>query len=248
MIPMTAPLDPNSMCLWWPKIKRLQIPQPRTIILPEPEPGALDQYLFAVADDEPDNIPDCWADYEGRVAAAAESLGYPCFLRTDLASGKHGWERCCFVSNAQALGDHIFAVIENGHLVDMLGLNHHALVVREFLDLWSTFRAPRFGNMPVARERRYFVRDAEVICHHPYWPEDAVADGQPDDPEWRRMLRELNFEWPGEVERLMDYADMVAKAMGDGYWSVDFACGSGGDWYLIDMALGDASWHPDHDV
>lgn len=29
------------------------------------------------------------------------------------------------------------------------------------------------GNMPVNREFRFFVRDADVICFHPYWPDRA---------------------------------------------------------------------------
>lgn len=38
-------------------------------------------------------------------------------------------------------------------------------------------------------------------------------------------------------------AEKVAKRF-EGYWSVDFARLRDGRWVLIDMALGEVSWHP----
>ena len=36
----------------------------------------------------------------------------------------------------------------------------------------------RYGGMPMCREFRCFVADAEVRCMHPYWTECAAADDQ----------------------------------------------------------------------
>ena len=44
---------------------------------------------------------------------------------------------------------------------------------------------------------------------------------------------------------LTGYASMVARAI-EGFWSVDFCKGADGQWYLIDMATGANSWHPEH--
>lgn len=41
------------------------------------------------------------------------------------------------------------------------------------------------------------------------------------------------------------YAASIGKRLG-GYWSVDFALSQDGIWYLIDMAVGERSWHPEH--
>jgi len=57
-------------------------------------------------------------------------------------------------------------------------------------------------------------------------------------------LKELNTETTDEIEILTGYAEMVARVL-DGYWSVDFAYGKNGKWYLIDMATGEHSWHPE---
>lgn len=41
---------------------------------------------------------------------------------------------------------------------------------------------------------------------------------------------------------------LFGRVMGEGYWSVDFAKGQDGTWYFIDMAEGDQSWHPRHEL
>ena len=45
------------------------------------------------------------------------------------------------------------------------------------------------------------------------------------------------------MKLLTAYAELVGSLM-EGYWSVDFAQGADGQWYLIDMAEGDLSWQP----
>jgi len=179
--------------------------------------------------------------------AAQEVGGYPIFLRTDQASGKHGWEKTCFVPDADSLPEHIRAVVEENILAGILGLQFTALVVREFLELDTRFTAFR-GHMPIARERRYFVREGHVECHHAYWVERAVwrgmyASGIPEST-WRPLLADLNRETPDEVQVLTEYAECAGQALG-GYWSVDFAMTRKGVWYLIDMARGEVSYHPE---
>ena len=218
-----------SLLYWWPKVKGLGIPVPRTEIVEIPHEVFL-KFL---------DTPEALDPYLDDIYKAAKRIGYPLFLRTDLISGKHEWERTCYVPDEESLLSHIYAVVEEHFLAQIIPLPCRALVFREFLELDWAFKA--FRGMPIARERRYFIKDGKVLCHHPYWPEDAIWN--PDRPNWRELLAELNRETEDEVRLLTSYALKIASVM-DGYWSVDFAHARNGKWYLIDMAVGEFSWHP----
>jgi len=241
--------DKNSMVLWWPKIKGLGIPVPKTTIIRMPR-----AFLKQASIEK----------YMPLIKKTAKQLGYPLFIRTDLASGKHSWEKSCYVPNPKVLLDHMLEVISFNECADLVGLLWQAIVLREFIELdwkFTTFT----GKMPVAKERRYFVKDGTVQCHHPYWLQDAIeqhlkfcrdfdrwakkADAKrtrtrEEIPEhWKRMLAGLNKETPHEIKLLTGYAEKVAKAMDGEYWSVDFAHAKNGVWYLIDMGTGENSFH-----
>jgi hypothetical protein len=117
--------------------------------------------------------------------------------------------------------------------------------VREFIYLSYRFRA--FGGLPIGCERRYFIRDGEVICHHPYWVKEAIKFYQQsknwENLPWQMWLKELNTESEIEVRILTNIAEMVGSVL-PGSWSVDFAKDREGKWWLIDMALAEQSWHP----
>lgn len=252
-------INPTSMLYWWPLTQSIGVPDPRTEIVPLAEPTDATVFLYTCtvhhpADVDPKN-PDCRNRLDAlydRCVAVTRRIGFPLFLRTDLTSGKHGWAHTCYVASEDVLRQHIAAVVEE-HGVAMwmegpagaLG----ALVFREFLTLDAPFTA--FAEMPVARERRYFVDDGKVVCHHPYWEdEDNIARGigyrgNVFEPKWRDMLADLNAEDAAEVAVLTMYAERVAKVI-PGAWSVDFAFERGGGWRLIDMAVADRSWHPEH--
>lgn len=154
-------------------------------------------------------------------------------------------------------------------LVDESGahdLPAHVWMIRRFLDLEHRFSA--FEGLPISKERRYFIRDGAVLCHHPYWTNDVIAKwyvavgdqekelreicGDEGTPafvktrlphDWEKILATLNEESDAEVEYLKLQAERIAKEF-PGYWSVDFACEAGtGAWFVIDMAPGDESYH-----
>ena len=224
----------TSMLYWWPKVKDLQIPTPRTEVIKIPY-----EHLIKILDGK--MIP---KRYMNKVVEAGEALGYPLFMRTDMGSAKHSWERTCFVSSQKELNKHIWALIDETLAAGMFGeLDPNALVFRELLQLNSSFTA--FSGLPISAERRYFVRDGEVESHHHYWIQDAIEKTwkQPSEPEWRKRLALLNKETLDEVRLLTPYASSIGKTLG-GYWSVDFEEDKDGTWYFIDMAEGEKSWHP----
>jgi len=225
-------MNKDSLLYWYPKIKDLPIPQPKTLWV------VIDRAEWVSALYGKNKIRE---EKITEIYNTARKIGYPLFLRTDHASGKHEWKDTCYVPSEDQLIPHVFRVIEFNELADILGLPYKALVFREFIELDWKFKA-FWGEMPVSRERRYFIKDGKVLCHHPYWVEDAIR--KPSIENWRELLKELNTETTDEIEILTGYAEMVARVL-DGYWSVDFAYGKNGKWYLIDMATGEHSWHPE---
>jgi len=217
---------------------------PRTVIVETPTPDLLVRTGLALDGGAPEDFPPEWADYMQQVQAAADCMGYPLFMRTDLFSGKHEWEKTCYVAEGKDLGQHILDLVILGECMSLWGFNHRAVALRKFLNLDSPFVAPGFKNMPVAREWRYFVRDGKIQCRHFYWVEDAVAQSKPIIQDWQARLRDLQRMLPSEQLVLDRYAKRVAQAL-PGCWSVDFAFGADGTIYLIDMATGEDSWHPE---
>lgn len=224
--------EESSLLFWWPKVRGLGVPVPETKVL-EFGPRCL---AAVCCPDSEEDAAEARRVIEA-VREAAREFGYPVFIRTDHASGKHEWENACYVAREEDLPRCLAGVIEFNEMVD---LSPRAVVVRRYIPLESPFTA--FRGMPVARERRYFVLDGRVVCHHPYWPEDAIRFRQ--EPEgWREKLAVLNEEAPDEVELLSGYAARLGAAL-PGYWSLDFARGADGVWYFIDAARGELSWHP----
>jgi hypothetical protein len=116
-------------------------------------------------------------------------------------------------------------------------------MLRKYIPMQSSYKA--FRGMPVNPERRYFVQDGKVVCHHAYWIEDAItAYGDTKLPKnWKELSAAMNKETDCEIAQLTTYAEAVSAAV-EGHWSVDFCKGADGLWYLIDMAQAKSSWHP----
>ena len=227
-------VESDSMLIWYPKIKDLPIPQPKTeiIILTKKELKAL----------WTESVP---TTLTKKVQKVCDRMGYPCFLRTDLASGKHSWKDSCFIDGKTELWKHIYEVTSFNLIADILGLDFKALVIREYIPMDTKFTA-FWSDMPVNPERRYFIKNGKVLCHHPYWIEEAIAESKlPSISNWREVVKEMNIETSDEIELLTAYAEMVAERF-IGYWSIDFCKAQDGRWILIDMATGEKSWHPEH--
>ena len=223
----------TSMLHWWPRVVDIDIPMPRTEIIP--------LSIETVRE---------WWEKEGvlpeevvaRLEAAINRLGFPVFLRTDFMSAKFAHE---FRSVIRDKTDIKGAAMDlsDAHSEGFGTSTPQALVVREHLDLVSSFKS-RSGR-PITAERRYFVRDGRLECHHPYWIEDAIArdhymdHGLPQN--WKELLARMNEE-SEEVGILTEHAGKLAAAL-EGWWSLDFAKATDGKWYFIDAAKGAVSWH-----
>lgn len=220
----------SSMNYWFPKIPK-SIPVPKTkIAVTRPV-----DYWWGVLD-KPGLLDDDWKS----ITNAVHDFNFPIFLRSDLASGKHRYIKSCYVENEKDIAAHVYDIIEYNAIAD---LPMTSLVVREYLELDWQFKA-FYGELPIAPERRYFIQDGEVICHHHYWVEDSIQFPKNSTPpeNWKAKLAAMNSETEEEFELLSGYASEIAQAI-DGSWSVDFAKTSAGTWICIDMALAQDSYH-----
>jgi hypothetical protein len=227
----------SSLLHWFPKIKDL-LPVPNTEVLQLTDEQVYD--IVGLLDG--DSFP---AVLQDDIIHSAGKFGYPLFLRTDQGSAKHDYAHSCHVENEEQLLGHLACLFE-WHLIHDLW--PRAIVFRELLQLNAPFKA--FDGLPIAKERRYFVDEGKVLCHHPYWPEGAIETGRgakSPPANWQELLADINQEDDAEIACLTEMAERFSAAV-PGFYSVDFAQAIGGKWYMIDAARGELSWHPEHDV
>lgn len=221
--------DKSSMFYWFPLIKDLPIPQPKTEMyrFDEMELESLQQEQF------PESI------FE-HVKPLAEKIGFPLFMRTDQSSCKHGWKQTCYVPSLEKLKSHTSELLMESMMQGWMSYTDNGLALRQYIPLTTAFTAFH-GDFPINKERRYFIRDGKVQCHHAYWYPSAI-EGHTKQKDWRRTVNRLNKETETEVKRLTELAEIVGTVV-EGYWSVDFALGKESLWYLFDMAEGEKSFH-----
>lgn len=227
-------MNRNSALIWLPKVLELRFPTPKTEIV-------YYHHNDFVAVLEGEVGPEALGSLVEEVRSACKRIGYPCFIRTDLASAKHE-------------GPSSYLVEKNSDIKRVLGRTVQdneikfwptreppvAFLIREFLLLDAPFKA--FYGLPIAREWRFFASGKSLICAHPYWPKGALEfHGCPPPKDWEKQLEELH-EKPFHFEQLGDLAIRLAKEL-NGEWSVDFAKDRFGTWWLIDCAVAQDSWH-----
>jgi len=228
----------TALSYWFPKIEAAGVPVPRTKLLKMPVAAQEDVWALFDGKDGPDGGK-AMKQFIAGVAAAAAEFGFPFFLRTDMTSGKHDWEHTCFVSSAASVLQCILNIVEFSECADMMGLPWDAWAVREFLPTMPLGVCPRYGNMPVCREFRFFVDGGKVTCVHPYWPRHALEQGGADmsDAEYGRLCE---CTVPEGIE-LCAMAEKAGRAV-DGAWSVDILETRRG-WFVTDMAEARKSFH-----
>jgi hypothetical protein len=255
--------DRNCLSYWWPKLVAANIPTPKTEIV---DAGENWSHLMGFLDD-PKQHPGEWAKAKAVMEPLAENIRQaaarigpaPYFLRTGQGSGKHRFKDCCDLRDMDALESHILALVEWSEMVDMMGLPWRFWVVRERLPVKPIAILPGYGGMPLVREMRCFVEGGKILCHHAYWPRDAIRDGldrsatlqDPWDDEALDVEREREadrlyaaslMDMGAEHEALRIAKDVAKAFADDGYWSVDVLETERG-FYVTDMAVGERSFH-----
>lgn len=243
--------DRNCLSHWFPKLEAAGLPVPRTRIVP------CETDLRILLDG---NTPLFFEDFTWDLHnAALEVGGYPFFLRTGQGSGKHQWRDTCYVNGQADLSQHVYNLVEWSECVDFMGLPTNVWAVRELLPTKPVAVCPYYKDMPVCKEFRFFVKDGEVICYHPYWPAQALVQGG----VWGVPLA-LSAEWWKErywtvdAAHEADYESLCHLSISEymplhglardaglalgGEWSIDILETERG-WYVTDCALAARSFH-----
>ena len=224
--------DKNCLSYWFPKIEAASLPVPKTIVV------RTDLPLSSILDGD---AVDGWDAFIDELRAAAERIGYPIFLRTGHGSGKHEWRRTCHVPDAEAMPHRVARLVEWSEMAGVLGLPTNVWAVREMLPTMPQFTA--FLGMPICREFRLFVRDAEVLCCHPYWTKKSLEEGMRKRPAvWDQGYECLCYLQVSDEALMVDLASRAGAAVDRQYWSVDVLETARG-WYVTDMALAENSFH-----
>ena len=221
-------MDKSEISYWYPCIKD-RIPTPKTVIIP------------VTNDDFKDYEPIDNLLHKIEFELNKVCIAYPLFLKTDIYSEKWEWANSCFVESKRHLFTNMIHLLVKCEEEDLGEVKE--FVFKEFLSLDTAFLA--FNNMPIAKERRYFIENKKVLCHHPYWEENSIefySDSYPSN--WKQKLNDINTETESEIAYLSKLAVLFACLIDDDdYYSVDFAMDINGDWYLIDVAKGYKSYH-----
>lgn len=225
--------DKTALSYWLPKLQAAGLPTPRTTIVSLGDGMA--ESIFRVFDGEP--LGDASKPFFEEMDRVAAEIGFPLFLRTDHTSGKHNWKNTCFVPSAADLKKHIIAIVEFSEMAGVIGLPWDVWAIRELLPTIPYGYCPRYGDMPICKEFRFFVEDGDIKCAHPYWPRFSLEQGGAD-------LGETNYEDLCRMENeseLRALASAAGKAVG-GAWSIDLLETKRG-WFVTDMAEAKKSWH-----
>ncbi len=228
-------IDKTCLSYWFPKIKAAGLPVPETRIVSMPQEAFRD--IFRLFDGEkPTGEMNPFLE---EVKEAADLIGYPCFLRTGQTSGKHNWEKTCFIQSRKDIPSHVISLVEFSEMAQLMGLACDVWAVREYLPIIPLAVCPSYSNMPVCHEFRFFVEDSSIKCSHPYWPLEALERGSVPKAERQHIYDKL-CELP-DPQPLEDIASAAGAAVG-GAWSVDILETKRG-WYLTDMAEAHKSFH-----
>lgn len=228
--------DITALSYWFPKLLAAGLPVPHTTILKMPE--GVQKGIWSAFDGKGDDGDDPSA-FHAQIDAAAQAFGYPCFLRTDMTSGKHNWKDTCFLPDAASIPQHVFNICEYSECADLIGIRWDTWAVREMLPTIPFGVCPYYGDMPICREFRFFVDGAAFVCGHPYWPKSALIDGgiNPDRFDYAAVS-----EVPtAKLKEIADIACAAGRALG-GAWSIDILETTRG-WFVTDCAESHKSFH-----
>ncbi len=253
------PIDKTCLSYWYPKISPV-VPTPKTIIV-EANPYSIlihQEYHELKHSNQLDKLGTkntlssgkaesehaCmeWDRLVAKVMESALTISEcgPWFLRTGQTSGKHEFDRTCYVTDIEQVENHMGALIMFSQCADMFGLEVSKFVVREYLPVKAAFKCKRYGNMPVVRELRVFIDTDRVVYHVPYWPTEALEEGEPDILYWQSKLRSVQYFSEDELAAVLDLASRCGYAC-PGRWSVDILDTERG-WMVTDMAEAEKSY------
>jgi len=232
-------INHNSLIYWYPEVSKLfKTPATKYLYLPN-----MVKWLDQGLSNETIKKIDAFLQHQ-----------YPIFLRTDLTSAKHNYDESCIVNNEKELAKKIYNTLDFNFSVD---LYPEYLVFRQYLDVYSTFKA--FNSLPIGRELRFFINDGKVECIHRYWVKEVFTTDRwairTIPKNWEELWDDLYNIPQSELIRLKgEIESNFPSSLKNLSWSMDFAYARpysikedyAYHWYLIDMGIAEDSYHSSH--
>lgn len=269
-------IEHNCLTTWFPVLAEAGLPVPKTAIV---DAGDNWHKMLGVADG-PKQFPKEHGEAMAIVERVAEGIrgqasfvgGYPLLLRTGHFSGKHNWNKTCFVPDAESVTNHVCELVVMSEMYGSFGeLPWRYWAVREMLPIDAIATLPAYGDFPLVREVRGFVEGGKLKCKHPYWPAGSVREGfgirerRKDDliaptEAAEKASRKSRYPIPDNLEQIVAEADslphiaewmeayyLLEKAAQvfvelGGSWSVDVLKTKRG-WFITDCAVAQRSFH-----
>lgn len=234
-----------SIDKWLPLLEDCPVPYPATICK-DMSSNTYGKFVDACEVGDVKRVDELLKPYYRTAEEALETF-WEIFIKTYYFSGKHSIHDTMIDNEATARQQILDIIMASDEL--FMGPPIGGLAFREYIPLNSKFRA--FHGLPIAKERRLFIKDRELKLDMPYWPEDAIKFfGDTEEPKgWKETLLQMNTDYPiEEHETLLDYAQILYdrfKPLDHNYWSFDFAQGADLKWWFIDCAPAELSWGED---
>lgn len=230
----------NCLSFWLPLVQKsgVKIPKTAWIDMTKIDPNFVSGMRNIFWMKKP-TLPEYQALIKFRVMLEkmANVVKFPLFLRSGVTSHKHNWTETCYITDRVKLLRNAQNIAELSFMADFKeGLPINVWAVRELIKTKPVFRA--FDDMPITTEMRYFFNNKKVVCWHPYWPKEAFKNTPNIEEKLKKLYNIRNIEY----DRLKVLTEQVAQYF-EGYWSVDWLRGANNQWYLIDMAIGEESYH-----
>jgi len=235
----------NCLSYWLPKLVELGMPIPETILVDMNKIDknfipAIRKIFWMKELNKEDKI--ALTRFREILETMGHKIGYPLFLRTGQTSHKHEWSETCFVKSQNRLLRNAQNLAEYSIMKDFKGgFPINIWVARKLLKTSPVFTMFSETGMPIVREFRYFIKGGKILCHHPYWPEEAFK-GYTQDKNWKLKLKQMN-ELKKSEQKILDIMAKKIAGKFKGFWSVDFFQDSKLRWCVIDMATGEDSYH-----
>jgi len=263
----------NSMVYWWPRVVRLPVPKPTTVLITI-EDIVDDVFVCTLSEGEDRNACKRAREKLDALSGLLDEYvrkyigGYPVFLRSDYTSCKHYPEDVLGkpiyrIDSPDEFRPHITQLIVECHeFIPVRGVfgmpRPNAVAVREWIrvEKW-TDKIPRFyGNLEV----RVFVKGGAVERIYPYYHISGLKKyvlSKMSNVDYEEILREYRSRY---VQTIIDGVDEITRlaetiARADGIrehdWSIDFVLAEVKGrkaWVFIDMALAEASWRPEEET
>lgn len=238
--------DPNNFSHWFPKVKECGIKVPKSVIVQVPE--EIMECFFMEQDGDLEKIEEF---VRQSVMPAIADLPYLIFVKNGGFSNKFDYSTCAIRKNYHNIVNGVIDINYQSLCLDTGG--NTEMIFRERIgwqDLSKTYRI--YNGMPLRPEFRVFYdfdNKKTLYCVN-YWDwdycHDAISRDATDKVVYEAAYAKIELFY---INHSQQVENLVSEHMKNveglsGIWSVDIMW-CDGDYWLIDMAVGNRSAYYD---